>query len=268
MSGVNTYAHTTLSIRISTDGFCFCSYTASEPDTLQYHSYEADSTITLAANFERAWEESPFHKNRSYDDVNVIMATNEFTTIPTEYDKKEEHRAIYNLCFPHTPASAYIASNHLTAQGITILFAIDNALHKKLCSISRVTYLCPASILLGFIARYPIEEERYMLAYFHKGKSLLLSVERDKPTLINSFKSDNPHDQTFYLLSIWKEQSLSQSEDTLYLCGDNSVEEVSTLLGRFIRQYKRINPNRLFRSNLLNRIKDIPFDLQALLLCE
>ena len=230
MSGVNTYAHKTLSIRISTDGFCFCSYTASEPDTLQYHSCEADSTITLAANFERAWEESPFSKNNNYDDVNVIMATNEFTTIPTEYEKREEQRAIYNLCFPHTSASSYIASNHLTAQGITVLFAIESALHKKLCSISRVTYLSPASILLGFIAKYPIEEEKYMLGYFHKGKSLLLSVDKEKPTLINSFRSDNPHDQTFYLLSIWKEQSLSQSDDTLYLCGDNSVEEVSTLL--------------------------------------
>lgn len=268
MSGVNTYAHKTLSIRISTDGFCFCSYTASEPDTLQYHSCETDSTITLAANFERAWEESPFSKSNNYDDVNVIMATNEFTTIPTEYEKREEQRAIYNLCFPHTSASSYIASNHLTAQGITVLFAIDSALHKKLCSISRVTYLSPASILLGFIAKYPIEEEKYMLGYFHKGKSLLLSVDKEKPTLINSFMSDNPHDQTFYLLSIWKEQSLSQSDDTLYLCGDNSVEEVSTLLGQFIRHHKRINPNRLFRSNLLNRIKGIPFDLQALLLCE
>lgn len=268
MSGVNTYAHKTLSIRISTDGFCFCSYTASEPDTLQYHSCEADSTITLAANFERAWEESPFSKSNNYDDVNVIMATNEFTTIPTEYEKREEQRAIYNLCFPHTSASSYIASNHLTAQGITVLFAIESALHKKLCSISRVTYLSPASILLGFIAKYPIEEEKYMLGYFHKGKSLLLSVDKEKPTLINSFRSDNPHDQTFYLLSIWKEQSLSQSDDTLYLCGDNSVEEVSTLLGQFIRHHKRINPNRLFRSNLLNRIKGIPFDLQALLLCE
>ena len=268
MNGVNTYAHKTLSIRISTDGFCFCSYTYSEPDSLQYRHYEADSTITLAANFERAWEQSPFAKGNIYDDVNVIMATSEFTTIPTEYDNKEEHKAIYSLCFPHTPKTAYIAANHLTAQGITILFAIENTLHKKLCEIGRVKYLAPASILLGFLARQPMEEKRYMLACFHNGKSLLLTIEDEKPTLINSFKSESLHDQTFYLLSIWKEQSLSQSDDTLYLCGDKSVEEISTLLGQFIRHSKRINPNLLFRSNLLNRIKDIPFDLQALLLCE
>lgn len=268
MSGVNTYAHKTLSIRISTDGFCFCSYTASEPDTLQYSFYEADSGITLAANFERVWEDSPFADNKNYDDINVIIATNEFTTIPTEHDNKEDYRAIYNLCFPHTSPTAYIASNHLTAQGITVLFAIDKALHKKLCDIGRVTYLSPTSIILGFLARRPIEEKRYMLAYSHKGKSLLLSMADEKPMLINSFKSESPHDQIFYLLSIWKEQDFSQTDDTIYLCGDKSVEELSAILGQFIRHSKRINPNQLFRSNLLNRIKDIPFDLQALLLCE
>ena len=267
MSGVNTYAHKTLSIRISTDGFCFCSYTASEPDTIQYRFYEADSTITLAANFERAWEECPF-ANNNYDEVSVIVATSEFTTIPSEHDRKEDYDAMYRLCFPQTAATAYIASNHLTAQRVTILFSIDNALHKRLCDIGRVTYLTPTSILLGFIARRPIDSNKYMLAYFHKGKSLLLSIKEDKPTLINSFRSESMHDQAFYLLSIWKEQSLSQTDDELYMCGDKSVEEVSTIIGQFIRHCKRINPNSLFRPNLLNKIKDIPFDLQALLLCE
>ncbi len=268
MSETSRYTHQTLSIRISTDGFCFCSYTASEPDTLQYRFYETDSAITLAANFEQAWQECPFAGNDAYDELSVIIATNQFTTIPAEHDRKEEYKTLYNLCFPQTASTAYIASNRLTAQGITMLFAVDNALHKKLCDIGRVTYLTPASILLGFLARNPMESNKYMLAYFHKGKSLLLSMDGDNPTLINSFKSDNKHDQTFYLLSIWKEQALSQTADTLYLCGDKSVEEISTIIGRFIRHTKRINPNKLFRPNLLNKVKDIPFDLQALLLCE
>ncbi len=268
MSDINKYAHKTLSIRISTDGFCFCSYTASEPDTIQLRFYETDSTVTLAANFEQAWQECPFANNNSYEDVSVIIATSDFTTIPAEHDKKEEHRALYNLCFPQTPETAYIASNRLTAQGITVLFAIENTLHKKLCKIGRITYFSPTSILLGFLARNPMESNRYMLAYFHRGKSLLLSIEGDKPTLINSFKSDNIHDQAFYLLSIWKEQALSQTDDTLFLCGDKSVEEISTIIGQFIRRTKRLNPNSLFRPNLLNKVKDIPFDLQALLLCE
>jgi hypothetical protein len=54
----------------------------------------------------------------------------------------------------------------------------------------------------------------------------------------------------------------------LYLCGDSSVEEISLMTGKFIKKMKRINPNKEFASNLLNKIDNIPFDLQALILCE
>ena len=70
------------------------------------------------------------------------------------------------------------------------------------------------------------------------------------------------------MLSIWKEQGFSQSEDTLYLCGDSRVEELQMLISRFIKNRKRINPSEQFQSSLLNRIEGIPFDLQALILCE
>ena len=37
---------------------------------------------------------------------------------------------------------------------------------------------------------------------------------------------------------------------------------------KFIKNIRRINPNELFSPSLLNRIGGIPFDLQALILCE
>jgi hypothetical protein len=39
-------------------------------------------------------------------------------------------------------------------------------------------------------------------------------------------------------------------------------------VSRFVRNVERVNPRELFRSNLLNKIENIPFDLQALILCE
>ena len=93
-------------------------------------------------------------------------------------------------------------------------------------------------------------------------------MKEGKPGLTNIFKSENEQDLVFYLLSIWKEQELSQSSDVLYLCGDKGVEELSLILKRFIRHTKRVNPNELFAPSLLNRTKELPFDLQALILCE
>ena len=268
MDRVSHNTHTTLSIRISTDGFCFCSYTASSPDTLRYHHYQTDCNIPLAANFDAAWSKCPFAGQERYKEVKVILATESYTVLPAEYDNAEEHGTLYRSCFPDTPKENRIIANSLTAQGATILFSIDEVLYNRLRQIGDISIYASASILLGFIARKQPDERSYMLAFFHKGKTHMLAMNGSTLQLANSFASEHTHDQAFYLLSIWKEQQLSQQEDTLYLCGDKSVEEITPLLRQFICNIERLNPNELFRSNLLNRINEIPFDLQALLLCE
>lgn len=268
MNGVETYSEKTLSIRISTDGFCFCSYTATSPDSLQYREYEVDKSITLASNFERACTECSIITGERYRRTDVIIATNDFTTLPAEYDNAEEYATIYRCCFPQADDNVEIIANKLTAQKTTILFPVDKVLYNRLNELGNVSYYTPAGILMGYIARKPFEEVKYLFACFQKGKSLLFSIAEGKLQLINGFVSSDINDQAYYLLSIWKEQGLSQTEDMLYLCGDSTVEDITPILSRFIEHRERINPNKEFRSTLLNNIKDIPFDLQALLLCE
>jgi hypothetical protein len=93
-------------------------------------------------------------------------------------------------------------------------------------------------------------------------------MQDGKVQLANAFKSDSGQDNIYYLLNIWKEQGLSQEENVLYLCGDSSVEANIMTISRFIKRCKRLNANQLFPSTLLNKMEGIPFDLQALILCE
>ena len=106
------------------------------------------------------------------------------------------------------------------------------------------------------------------MCYIQDGLSILISVNKGTTRLYNVFKANEGLNTLFYLLSIWKEQGLSQTEDTLYICGDSGIEELSLLTSKFIKNRKRINPSKEFASSLLNRIDNIPFDLQALILCE
>lgn len=268
MSELKENSGRTLSIRIDTDGFCFCSYKATEPDSMQYYYHEADNSKSLTANFDEAWNSCVFTVREQYSDLRVIVATPDFTTLPSAYDKKESNEILFRSCFPNVSQSSELLSNRLTAQDITVLFTLDKTLYTRLREISNITFYTPVSILLGYITNYISQQNRHMLAYIHKDKSLLIVMENGKPIICNRFKSESRHDQAFYLLSIWKDCKLSQTEDTLYLCGDNSVEELTPLLKQFIKQTQRINSAAQFRTTLLNTIKDIPFDLQALLLCE
>lgn len=268
MNRVDTYKPQTLSIRVSTDGFCFSCYSADEPESLQYFYSNSDNDISLTANFEKAWNDCPLSRQKQFAKVQVIIETGDFGILPAEYDVAEDYDNYYYSCFPHLRGISKVVYNRMNAQGITVLFAVDSTLYERLRRIGDITFYTPVSILLGYVARYRQEAERYLLAYFHNKKSLLLSIDNNRLQLANSFASREPHDQLFYLLSIWNEQNLSQTEDMLVLCGNRTVEELTPLISQFIRRHKRINPNEEFRSTLLNKIKDIPFDLQALILCE
>ena len=267
MNKETTQLSPTLSIRISTDGFCFCTYLPQQPDSVKYSYHECDEATSLSANFEAAWEESGFSVQK-FSNIQVIVATTEFTTVPSDYDNSEEHETIYNSCFQASERSIKILSNKLSAHNLTVLFAIDEELHERLCEIGEVNYYSPASIILGFLTRYPREEKKILTAYLHGGKSLLIATEEGRPILMNGFTGEETEDQLYYLLCIWNELKFSQLEDTLLLCGDNHADTMEMSAKNFIRNIKRVNPREQFRSNLLNKIENIPFDLQTLLLCE
>lgn len=257
----------TLSIRIDTNGFCFCTYTPSSPGSVEYHFHNTDKEKSLYANLCKAIEECPLALE-GVTQIKAIIATNNFTTIPAEHDNKQSHKVFYRYCFPKSDTNTEIIANRLTAQNTTLLFPVDKNIYNRLAQMGNVTYYTPASILLGYMAHTPFENERYLLAYYQQNTSLLVSVKGGKIELINSFPSENDQNQLYYLLAIWKAQGFSQTDDTLYLCGDKRVEELSLAISRFIRNRRRINPTERFAPNLLNKIGNIPFDLQALILCE
>ncbi len=267
MERVSTTNNKTLSIRVSTDGFCFCIYEAANPDSVQYHYYKTDSGSTLYANLCKAIDSCPLPLG-NVNEVKAVIATHSFTTLPFEFDDKQNHKIYYRKCFPTADTNIEVVANRLNAQGTTLLFAVEKNIYNRLAQLGETSYYTPASILLGYIARMPFAEEKYMFAYYNNEGSLLISVKNGKPELINAFGTSDNNNQLYYLLALWKAQELSQTDDKLYLCGDNRVEEMSGIIREFIRKRERINPAELFTPNLLNRIKDIPFDIQALLLCE
>ena len=257
----------TLSIRISTDGFCFCTYLPQQPESIRYIYHECDRQKSLEANFDAAWTKYEFGKGE-YANLQVIAATNRFTAVPSGSIEKDEYPTIYRSCFPDTSDDVKILSNDLSAQNITILFSIPQELHERLCEIGEVCYYSPASILSGFITRYKPEENRYLVVNMHNDTMLLMGVEDDTPTLMNCFCSENIDDSLYYLLCIWNELGLSQEEEPLLLCGDTTADKLQMKAKNFIRNIKLINPREEFQPNLLNKLENIPFDLQALLLCE
>ena len=258
----------TLSIRISTDGFCFCSYTPSLPESLKYFFHKTEKGLTLAANLQKGVELCPFISQDERYEVKVVVETEEFTTIPAEYDDKQDYKTFHRLCFPKNDARVEIVANRLNGLGLTVLFPVEKSLYEHLQKLGDISCYSTVGILLGLLSSKPMDEEKYMLAYFQGNLSFFISMQEGKMRLANAFRCDDGHDCIYYLLSIWKEQGLSQEEDFLYLCGDKGVELNIMTIGRFIKRCKRLNASEMFPLTLLNKMEGIPFDLQSLILCE
>lgn len=267
MNKETTQLSPTLSIRISTDGFCFCTYLPQNPDSVTYIYHECDKNISLRANFDAAWQQHALGE-KEYANIQVIKASNNFTAIPSNSIEKEEYTTIYRSCFPDTSDETKILTNKLSAQNITILFDIPIDLHERLCSLGETSYYSPISIIIGFFTRYKPQEERYVVANLQNDNMLLIGMEEETPLLMNGFHSESIDDKLYYLLCIWNEMGLSQEEESLLLCGDTSADKLQMLAQKFIRNIRNVNSRELFRPNLLNKIENIPFDLQALILCE
>ena len=168
----------TLSIRISTDGFCFCDYIPSKPGSLNYFFYNTDKEKSLAVNFRAGFEEAPFADKENYSCIKCIVETAEFTAIPLEYDDRNDYKQFFKHCFPHGNSNMEIVANRLNAQGYTIIFPVDKCVYEEISSLGETSIYTPASILAGFITNAPFNEERYMLAYF-QGKHALFRLQHN-----------------------------------------------------------------------------------------
>ena len=70
-------------------------------------------------------------------------------------------------------------------------------------------------------------------------------------------------------MNIWEQLKYNQERDEMHLIGEGG--ECNTMiqtLRRYIRKVFVITPQAEFNQSETNRIEDIPFDIQSLLICE
>ena len=125
---------------MSTDGFCFCSYTPSQPGSLKYHYYRTEKGLTLTSNLQKSMEQCPFVSQGESYDVKVIIETEEFTTLPVEYDSRQDYKAFHRLCFPKNDVRVEVVANRLNALGLTVLFPVEKSLYERFQQLGNVEH--------------------------------------------------------------------------------------------------------------------------------
>ena len=260
----------TLSIRLSTDGFCFSVHNPSVSGEYAYQPYAIDPMKSVVANLKTAVTEVEMLRHH-YGTVNVIVPDAPYTLVPGEYFAESCLRDIYMQNFPSTTKDTLVMHNVVADEQIVVLFGIDQKVYQFLAERYPKVRVCShvtPLIELG-MEKSAASPHRYFVAHLHGRQFDVLCFAGELPLFVNTFEHRDNANTLYFLLNCWQMLGLSQTDDTLYLAGTaRGIKALVKELEKFIANVRLVRPAEEFHATELARIGDMPFDLQALVSCE
>ena len=259
----------TLSIRLSTDGFCFAVHNPKVANEYAYLPYRIDPSKPLTANLKAAVEETEMLRH-TYGAVNIILADASYTLVPKEYYAEQYEEEFFRL---NTTSSVNAIMHHnAVGEGQTVvLFGIEKQLYKEITArYPKANIYAGVTPLIDFgMERSYSGNKRYCLLHVHKHRMDLMCYENASPLFVNTFHYRDTADALYFLLNCWTTLNLSQTDDTLHIAGmPRHTKSLTRELEKFIQHIHLIHPAEEFHSTELARTGEMPFDLQALIACE
>lgn len=260
----------TLSIRLSTDGFCFAAHNPLSDNEYAFLPYRIDAHKSLAANLKTAIAETEMLRH-TYGAVNILLDQVSYTVVPREYYAEQCAHDIFVQNFPRAAANTSVLANVVGEEQAVVLFGVEGQLHKL---IAEHYPKAKVSAAIAPLINYAVEKsyaykKRYCLVHLRRRSVDLLCVENGAPQYVNTFGGDDVADIPYFLLNCWQMLGLSQTEDTLHIAGTSrNSKALMKELSRFIQNIRWVRPAEEFHSTELARLDEMPFDLQTLISCE
>lgn len=261
---------TTLSIRLSADGFSLATYRSHEGNGILSHTFHVNPQHSMAANVKEFLTQTEELK-RPHEETNILIHTSRYTPVPFELYEDDQTEMLFYQNLPKQN-NEVILCNILSKSNAVILFSIDKLTHQLLSDhFPKARFFASISPVIEYLTircRQRRNETKEMFSVFHPGSVDILAFAHQKLQLVNSFHASNMNDKNYYLLNAWKRLGMNQERDLLYLAGDTPQKEQTEFLEKFIPNTSVIGPRTEFGSIPASHIPDIPFDILSLILCE
>lgn len=251
-------------IRTSKRSMSFSTINVTADDnTVEYEPYTVKSGISIAANLREAFKSSAllqmgFQRVLLMVDAPVLM-------MPTDVFRVEDCQELYNHSFPDSEGNdiLYDAVPDLNA---VALYPVNKDLRLVVTDHFRdVRIACAVSPVWRYLHQRSYAGTRSKLyAYFHDEKLDIFSFAQNRFKFYNSFETRNAHDALYFLLYVWRQLSLREGHDEIYLLGDIIEREwLTEELKRYLKRAYVINPSSDFNRSPVTEIKGMPFDLMT-----
>ena len=260
----------TLSIRLSTDGFCFAVHNSLAAGEYAFQPYRIDPLKSVTGNLKAAIAETEMLRH-TYGTVNIILADTPYTLVPKEYYAEQYERELYRYNTGSSAATDTVMHNMVGDNQTVVLFSIDKQLHRYITTqYPKAQVYAAVSPLINFgVERSYAAGRKYCLLHVRKRSFDLMCWENAAPLFVNTFHYRDTADALYYLLNCWTTLALSQTDDTLHIAGEpRHTKALEKELKKFIQNIHTVRPAEEFHSTELARTDALPFDLQTLISCE
>lgn len=256
-----------LSIRLSTDGFSFSIFNPEGEKDFIITPYPVNNNYSMTANVKELFASDETFKRR-YKQVNVLVDTPRFMTLPLDMFDDEQMETLFYSAFTKQD-NEIVLCNVLAKNDIVALFAMDKHTHQLINEqYPLASYYATNSPLTDyFLTKGHNSTNKRLYAYTHHQVLDVCCLDNGKLQLTNSFKVPTPSDTLYYLLYIWKQMGMdAEGKDELFIAGQQNDSLIAELR-KFIRNIYPIYPKAAFNRSTFAQ-ENVPFDLQTLLICE
>ncbi len=232
-TGNNTLLNRRLSIRLSTDGFSFCTLKG-----WQHHT--VDNGEELCEKLDNAIRKLLKLKTE-YSEV-MLLADYPSTRVPLDEFRSESEQSIYLLTFGDESLQGGLTIQHETIPALDVveLFPID--VEAK----DTVMKHFPAATVQGFCAQTIQESYADYKKSNGEGKRLYATVEGKDMficafagkslSFANSYPERQADNRLYFILYAWTQLRMDQEKDILVLYGEDA--ELEQLLRKYIRNVR------------------------------
>lgn len=243
---LNHLEQCTLSIRLGTDGIALAvsGFRQESGETaMEIEHCPLDESLPLTVNLRKICEERPW-MHRPFWQVNVLMVTKRFTSVPLELFA--ENMAEVMFYRNHLmQENELVLCNPLRVDNVAVLFGFDKSVRDFLDGLyPGARYFAQASVLIHcFSALGRSGNVRKLFAYVRGEYMDVFCYDCGRLLLANAYKCSVTADRIYYLLYVWKTLGFDQESDELHLCGNGEErEELLSGLREFVRQVSVMNP--------------------------
>ena len=245
-----------LVFEISNEMFSFSIYNPIEDGSFFYHEVEKKFGEDVFSCFEDFYYENEFLA-ASYYKIFVINNTAAFTFVPTNVFDEKKKDEFFRFNFLKNEDK--VLAQTLKKPEITILHSIP----EKVFDFFSRTFVdsCFVHHISPLLFYYAAERarmgntNRLIVNMQNKGLDVIYFASSGEFVFANHFRYNHLNDAVYYIFFIWKQFSLNQLKDFIYVAG-NSLQKQD-----LIKQLQKYVHN-VFPVDIM------PFELLSLILCE